>query len=132
RKCIKIYLERHQYGSVTTEDLRAVIEEFTGRSYDRFFDQWLYHAHHPELDVTYNWDEKAKLAKVSIRQTQKFSENVLLFNFPLTIRFKGKSGTVDRTIQVKEKEEDFSFPLESAPEIVRIDPNYTLLATINF
>jgi aminopeptidase N len=132
RKCIKTYLERHLYGNVTTEDLRAVIEESTGRSYDQFFDQWLYHAHHPELDVTYSWDEKAKLARVSIRQTQKLSENVLLFNFPLTIRFKGKSGTVDRTIQVKEKEEDFSFPLGSAPEIVRIDPNYTLLATINF
>ncbi len=132
RKCIKTYLERHQYGNVTTEDLRAVIEEFTGQSYDQFFDQWLYHAHHPELEVTYNWDERAKLAKVSIRQTQRLSENVLLFNFPLTIRFKGKTGTVDRTVQVREKEEEFSFTLDAAPEIVRIDPNYTLLATINF
>ena len=132
RRCIKTYLERHHHANVTTEDLRAVIEELSGNSYDQFFDQWLYHAHHPELDVNYNWDEKTKLAKVSIRQTQKLTDNVLLFNFPLTIRFKGKFGTVDRSIRVKEKEEDFYFSLESAPEIVRPDPDYTLLAKVSF
>jgi aminopeptidase N len=132
RRCIKTYLERHHHANVTTEDLRAVIEELSGNSYDQFFDQWLYHAHHPELDVKFSWDEKTKLAKVSIQQTQKLTDNVVLFNFPLTVRFKGKFGTVDRSIRVKEKEEDFYFPLESAPEIVRLDPDYTLLAKINF
>jgi aminopeptidase N len=128
RRCIKTYLERHQYGNVVTEDLRKVIEELSGRSYDQFFDQWLYHAHHPELEANYSWDEKTKLAKISLRQTQKIDQNVLLFNFPLTIRFKGKFGTVDRSIQVKDKESVFYFPLESAPQIVRLDPALTLLA----
>jgi aminopeptidase N len=132
RRCIKTYLERHQYGNVVTDDLRAVIEELTGRSFDQFFDQWLYHGRQPQLDVTYSWDENTKLAKLTIRQTQKVDENVVLFNFPLTIRFKGKSGSSDRQINVKEKEEDFYFPLESAPEIVRLDPEYTLLAKTTF
>jgi aminopeptidase N len=132
RQCIKTYLERHRYGNVVTEDLRAVIEELSGRSYDQFFDQWLYHAHHPELEAGYSWDEKTRLAKVSIRQTQRLSENVLLFNFPLTLRFKGQFGTADRAVQVKEKEADFYFPLTSAPESVRLDPMYTLLAKVNF
>jgi aminopeptidase N len=132
RRCIKTYLERHQYGSVVTDDLRSVIEELTGRSFDQFFDQWLYHGRQPQLDVSYSWDESSKLAKVSIRQTQKVDENVVLFNFPLTIRFKGKSGTTDKQITVKEREEDFYFPLEAAPEIVRVDPDYTLLAKTTF
>jgi aminopeptidase N len=127
RRCIKTYLERHQYGNVVTEDLRKVIEDLSGQSYDQFFDQWLYHAHYPELNANYSWDEKNKLAKVSLRQTQKIDQNVLLFNFPLTIRFKGKFGSADRTIQVKDKEAEFYFPLESAPQIVRLDPDYTLL-----
>src|SRR5216117_4230475 len=80
RRCIKTYLERHQYGSVVTDDLRAVIEELSGRSYDRFFDQWVYHAHNPELEISYGWEESAKLARVSIRQVQKLGDNVLLFN----------------------------------------------------
>jgi len=132
RRCIKTYLERHQYGSVVTDNLRSVIEELTGRSFDQFFDQWLYHGRQPQLDVSYSWDENTKLARVSIRQTQKVDENVVLFNFPLTIRFKGKSGTTDKQITVREKEEDFYFPLEAAPEIVRLDPEYTLLAKTSF
>jgi aminopeptidase N len=132
RRCIKTYLERHQYGTVVTEDLRAVIEELSGCSYDQFFDQWLYHAHYPELEASYSWDEKAKLAKVSIRQAQKIDSNVLLFNFPLTVQFKGPFGTADRLMQVTQKEEDFYFPMASAPEIVRLDPDYTLLAKISF
>jgi aminopeptidase N len=81
--------------------LRKVIEELSGRSYDHFFDQWLYHAHHPELEASYSWDEKTRLAKVSLRQAQKIDQNVLLFSFPLTIRFKGGFGTVDRPILVR-------------------------------
>jgi len=132
RRCIKTYLERHEYGNVVTDDLRSVIEELSGRSFDQFFDQWLYHGRQPQLDVTYSWEENTKLAKLTIRQTQKVDENVVLFNFPLTIRFKGKSGATDKQITVKEKEEDFYFPLDAAPEIVRVDPEYTLLAKTTF
>jgi aminopeptidase N len=132
RRCIKTYLERHQYGSVVTEDLREVIEEMTGRSYDQFFDQWVYHAHHPELEVSYTWDEATKLARISIRQVQKLDDNVLLFNFPLTIRFMLPSGKIDRTVQVSKKDEDFAFALEEMPKVVRIDPDYTVFAKVTF
>lgn len=132
RQCIKTYVERHQYDTVVTEDLNAVVQELSGRSFDQFFDQWIYHASQPDLAVSYSWDDKTKLAKVSIEQKQKLSEDVLLFNFPLTIRFKTKPATVDRQITVKEKAEDFYFPLAEAPEVVRIDPELTVLAKITF
>jgi aminopeptidase N len=132
RQCVRAYLQRHQFGSVVTEDFRSVIEELSGRSFDQFFDQWLYHGHHPEIEAAYSWDETARLAKVSLRQVQKLSDNVLLFNFPLTIRFKSRSDAIDRAIQVSQKEEDFYFPLDSAPDIVRLDPDYTLLAKLTF
>ncbi|MFO1496951.1 MAG: M1 family metallopeptidase [Verrucomicrobiota bacterium] len=132
RRCIQTYLERNQYGSVVTEDLNSVIEELSGRSYDRFFDQWVYHAHHPELEISYGWNELTKMAKVSINQVQKLSDDVLLFQFPLTVRFQTKAGAVDRQITVKEKSEDFYFVLPDAPKLVRIDPEFTLLAKIRF
>jgi aminopeptidase N len=132
RTCIKTYVERHQYGTAVTEDLNAVVQEFSGRSFDQFFDQWVYHASQPDLAVNYSWDEKGKIAKVTIEQKQKLSEDVLLFNFPLTIRFKTKSAAVDRKITVKEKVEDFYFPLSESPEVVRIDPELTVLAKITF
>ncbi len=132
RRCIRTYLERHQFGNVTTEDLNRVVEELSGRSFDQFFNQYVYHAHHPELTVNYSWDERARLAKLSIQQVQKLSEDVLLFSVPLPVRFHLKSGPVERTLLVKEKAEDFYVPLSEAPEVVRIDPNVTLLAKVNF
>lgn len=132
RKCIQTYVERYQYKNAVTENLNAVIEELSGRSFDRFFDQWVYHAHHPELNVSYAWDEKTKLAKLTISQNQKVTDNVLLFEFPLAVRFKGKSGTHNQTVQVKEQTQEFFFPLPEAPEIVRIDPELELLASISF
>ena len=132
RQCIKTWVERHKFGTVVTEDLRAVVEELSGRSFDQFFDQWVYHTGFPRLDVDYSWDERTKLAKLSVRQTQAVNENVPLFNFPFPVRFKSKSGVVDRVVTVKEKTEDFYFPLEAQPEVVRLDPSVSVLAHINF
>ena len=132
RRCIKTYLERHAFGIVVTEDLNAIIEELSGRSFDRFFDQWVFHAGQPELEVNYSWDDKTKLAKVTVRQTQAVNDNVMLFRFPLTLRFKTKTGVVNHRVEVKDKEEDFYVPLAQAPEIVRVDPEFALLAKVNF
>ncbi|MBI5774253.1 MAG: M1 family metallopeptidase [Verrucomicrobia bacterium] len=132
RRCIQTYLVRHQFKTVVTEDLRAVVEELSGRNYDQFFDQWLYHGGQPELDVIHSWDEKSKLAKVTVKQAQKIGGNVPLFRLPLTIRFTSKSGAVDHRVTVKEKEEDFYCPLKEAPQIVRIDPELALLAKVTF
>ena len=132
RRCVRTYLQRHQFGTVVTEDLNAVVEELSGRSFDQFFDQWVYHAHQPELEINYAWDEPTRLAKLSIRQGQALSDKVVLFNFPLPVRFQTASGAVERQITVKEKEEDFYFALPEAPKLVRIDPDLTLLAKIKF
>lgn len=132
RACITAYLKKHQYGSVTSDDLRAAIETVSGRNFDRFFDQWVHGVGTPVLDASYSWDEKTHLAKLTLKQTQKISEESPLFQFPLTLRFTTKSGRIERTVQVREKAEDFYFPLKEAPESVRIDPDLGLLAKIVF
>jgi len=96
RRCIKTYLERHEFDTVVTEDLNSVIEELSGRSYDRFFDQWVYHGGVPELEISYNWDARSRLARLTVRQTQRVTEQVPLFQFPVAVRFKGRNWSVDR------------------------------------
>ena len=132
RKCVKTYLERHALSSVVTEDFRSVIEELTGRSYDRFFDQWIYHGRHPDLTVGYNWSEKDKLAKISVEQTHEVTEKVMLFHFRTKVRFMIKDEPIDREIVVDSKQHDFYFRLPDEPNIVRFDPDYGLLANIKF
>ncbi len=132
RKIIKTYLERNQFKTVETHDLSTVVEELSGRSYDQFFDQWLFRPHFPELNVAYSWDESAKLAKLSIRQTQPLTNEIHLFNFPLKVRFKVGDQTIDRDLQVKERAEDFYIKLDKAPTTVRLDPELNLLAKTIF
>jgi len=132
RRCITTYLQRHAYANVETSDLQRVVEELSGRSFDRFFDQWLHHGHHPELQVRHSWDEKSRLVKLSISQNQKLGGNVMLFDLPLPIRFLTATGTVDRVLRITAKSEDFQIPLPAAPDLVRIDPDYTVLAKIQF
>lgn len=132
RKAITEYVRRNEYGVVETADLKLVIEEISGRSFERFFDQWLNGIGAPRLTVTQSWDGKQKLAKVTIRQTQKIGEKNPLFQFPLKLRFKGKEFLKDHDVQITEKQHDFYVALPEAPTIVRVDPEYTVLATVDF
>ncbi len=133
RQCVKTYVERNRNRNVVTHDLAAVFEELSGRSWDEFFDQWVYHGGEPELKVAYAWDQGRGQAKLSISQTQKLSERVLLFDFPLPVRFiDEKDESHDFTVRVHETSEDFFFQLPSKPKIVRLDPELTVLAKIDF
>ena len=132
RQVIKTYVQRHALTSVVTEDLNRVVEELSGRSYDQFFDQWVYHGRQPTLTVSYSWDEKSKLAKVSVAQKQALNHNVRLFSFPTKIRFRMASGTVEHNIEITEQEQDFYFPLQDEPELVRFDPEFGVLAKVQF
>ncbi len=132
RQAIRTYLERHRNQVVGTDDLLEVLEEVSGLSWDQFADQWLYHGGVPELGITYSWDAAAKLAKLTVRQNQKVSDAVRLFKFDLPVRFTVEGKPVDFAVTASEVEEDFHFPLTAAPELVRLDPEYTLLAKITF
>lgn len=132
RQCIQTYLQRFAYQSATSQDLQKVVEEISGRSFERFFDQWLNGVGVPVLDVNYEWSEATKLAKVSVKQTQKITEEAPLFQFPLVLRFSSDQETLWKTVQVKEKQEDFFFPLKTVPKSVRVNADLSLLAKINF
>ena len=134
RKGIHAYLERHRNGIATTDDLQAALEEQSGLSFDQFFDQWLYHGGQPELKVEYAWDAASKQAKLNVKQTQKLSSEVMLFRFDFPVRFfvKGQDKPLDFKVTAGKAEEDFFFPLPATPELVRVDPDYTLLAKIEF
>ena len=132
RKGINAYLKKYQFETVVTENLNASLEEVSGRSLDRFFDQWVYNAGNPELKVEYSWDEKTKLARLSVEQMQKITETVALFDIPLTFRFHTKSGDKDESVHLTQKSEDFYFSLSAAPEYVIVDPELALLAKVEF
>ncbi len=134
RLAIRTYLERHRNGIVSTDDLHEVVEEISGLSFDAFFDQWVYHGGFPELKVDYSWDAASKQAKVTVRQTQKVTDQVRLFQFPLPVAFtlKGQKDPIKFTAKITQAEEAFYFALPAQPELMRVDPDYTVLAKMDF
>lgn len=134
RLAIRTYLERHRNGIVSTDDLHEVVEEISGLSFDAFFDQWVYHGGFPELKVDYAWDAASNQAKVTVRQTQKVTDQVRLFQFPLPVAFivKGQKAPLRFTAKITQAEEAFYFALPAQPELMRVDPDYTVLAKVDF
>ncbi len=132
RRCVRDYLQRYALQSVVTDDLQRVLEETTGRSWDRFFDQWVYHAGHPQVKLQYEWLAQEKLAKVTIQQTQKVDQDVMLFQFPTRLRFLVDGHAIDHELLVQQEQQVCYVPLPAQPTLVRFDPDYTVLAEVDF
>ncbi|MGI9456952.1 MAG: M1 family aminopeptidase, partial [Aeoliella sp.] len=132
RKAIKNYRETNALSSVVTADLAESLENATGKELDQFFDQWVYHAGSPVLKVTHKWLPKEKLARVTVEQTQEVNEKALLFEFPTELRFQVDDQVIDHEVTINKKKHEFYVPLAEQPTLIRFDPEYTVLAKVNF
>jgi aminopeptidase N len=135
RQCVAHYLKENGLRSVVTGDLIRACQQQTGLSLQRFFDQWVYHARHPELDVSYAWDESSGLARVSVKQIQKNGDTdkvVGVFAFPVKLRFKTSKGTIDKNVTITKAQHDFHIKLPAKPNIVRFDADFGLLGDVRF
>ncbi len=124
---IRSYYQRYQVGNAVTEDFQRVMEEVSGTNLAPFFKQWIYTAGHPQLNYSYNFDEKKNELVVSIKQIQG-----QLFEFPLEIGIYQEGQVLPQieTIQINQKKQEFRFPIQQAPSSVKIDPNVVQLFEI--
>lgn len=127
-KGVGAYLGRHGSGIVETNDLLRAFEEVSGRSFEQFFDQWVYRPGHPVLKVTVSW-ESGHL-HVKVKQTQKSGE-VPLFAFPLEVEIATKAGKTHRHEKWVAAESDaLVVPLGERPAWVGVDPNFRVIGSI--
>ncbi|HVN28260.1 MAG TPA: DUF3458 domain-containing protein, partial [Candidatus Binataceae bacterium] len=109
---------------------QRAFEDATGRNLDFFFDQWVYKEGHPELEISSSYDDKQKLASITIKQAHKTSETTPIFRFPVTIALMDAEGKeIRHSVEVKEKDNIFHLPSEAAPKAVRVDPGFDVLKT---
>jgi aminopeptidase N len=69
-QAIQTFVQDNAHKTVETVDLLRAIEKATGRNLLFLFDQYVYRGGHPDFKVAYSWDGDAKLAKITITQTQ--------------------------------------------------------------
>src|SRR5262249_36792801 len=128
------------FGNAETNDFKVAIEEATGQNLHWFFDQWLYGAGHPELEVGYEWRREQNLLKLSVKQVQKLEDKTHVFRFPVEIEVV--TVEADEVIEaerrasyrvaVEKAEQDFYFPCESKPRMVLFDKGHRIFKVMRF
>jgi len=68
---LNLYLNTNQFKDAEVADLRLAFEETTGMDLNWFFDQWFLKAGHPELDITYFYDDETFVQQVVITQNTR-------------------------------------------------------------
>jgi aminopeptidase N len=132
---VHTFVQDNAHRTVETIDLLRAIEKSSGRNLSFLFDQYVYRGGHPEYKVSYSWDNDAKLAKLTIAQTQVGEKESDCFDLKLPITFstvKRKSASVLQTltVQVKEKTQTFYIPLSEKPGFASFDAGNHYLKTV--
>jgi len=127
---LRTYIREHRAGLVESSDLREVAARVSGRPLDRFFDQWVYAAGHPELTAVWSYDEASGLVRLDLRQVQKVDALTPLFRAPVEVDLTGEGWTRRFSVQLAGAEQHFSFRTPSRPELFELDRDESLIKTL--
>jgi aminopeptidase N len=127
---VRLFLDRHDDDTATSEDLKRAFADAAGRDLSWFFDQWVYGAGYPVLRVTHDYVAEAKVLRIRIRQKQPEGGGQGLFRLTVPIRIKTAEGFLPARATVFEREHEFELPCASPPLHVRVDDGCWLLARV--
>lgn len=129
---LKRYLKDNEYTDGEAHELRLAFEDVTGRDLNWFFNQWFFGAGHPNIDITYAWDETTKKQRVTITQKQEGKDIAPIFELPLHVDLYDASGRARReTIRLTKRSQTFTFDAPVRPALVNVDADKSLLAIKN-
>ncbi|QEC75741.1 M1 family metallopeptidase [Mucilaginibacter ginsenosidivorax] len=123
-KGLNIYLTTNAFKNAEAQQLRLAMEEASGLDLNWFFNQWYYGAGHPELNISYSWDESSKKQTIYLQQTQ--SGQVFTLPFAVDIYVAGKKER--HPVWMRSKADTLTFTLPSKPDLVNVDGDKLLLA----
>jgi aminopeptidase N len=118
---IREYYRRFRDSNASTEDLRHVMEEASGRDLRWFFQQWLVRAGSPAVEWWWRYNRETKKVEVTITQTQAGEA----YRLPMDVSVGGNIQRVELT----DKSQKFELPAEKAPGVVELDPGMWVLMT---
>ena len=134
-QAINRYLSQHAHQNVTTPDLQHAFELASGQKLDWFFQQWVYQAGFPELRVRYRYSPDKKELELTVQQTQKpDAATPAIFRLPGTqieITLPGNK-VITETININERAQVFTLPLEEAPLRVYFDADERILKKLDY
>jgi aminopeptidase N len=131
RAGIKLYLHKHAFQSVTSEDLRIAFEEASGRDLKLLFDQWVYQPGYPELELA--WKQQDNMLQVQVAQVQSTAGGVpAAFHFPLDVHWQEQGVWRHERFEVTSEDHVFEVPTGGSFDgWIEFDPQAYLPARLN-
>lgn len=132
-EAVTAYLRRHGRSTAETDDFRRALEERSGRSLARFFDQWLLGPGFPELSVSATHDASQRLLRISVDQKQvDAAAGIPCFTFELDVLVDDAGTIRRRTLLVDKPHAELVVDSIHDPAAIVLDPDYRLLARFDF
>ena len=124
KKGIQNYYAKYFNANTNTDEFRTEMEKAAGKDLKLFFKQWLYQPINPTINASWTYNTSTKKLNVHLSQVQQF-----LYNVPVEIGYYKKGSTTPTilTMNLKDKDQVFSFPLAADPEKLELDPRNVLL-----
>ncbi|HEY7192721.1 MAG TPA: M1 family metallopeptidase, partial [Gemmatimonadales bacterium] len=140
---VNVYLKTHAFDNATTDDFRQAVLEATGENLDWFWDQWIYQAGYPELNVTAKYDSGTATLSVVVQQVQQDSSKAdstglryttpTAFRLPVTIRVGTARGDVSTQAELSHRQDTILVrDVKSAPTMVIFDDGNAILKRLSF
>ncbi len=127
---LNLYLNQNAFKSVEAHQLRLAFEEVSGEDLNWFFNQWFFSPGHPELQITYGFDQQAREAVINVEQTQNADRYPAIFQLPVTVAVYS-GGTVQTfPVQIDQRTKELRFACALKPDLIVLDNDRVLLAEI--
>jgi aminopeptidase N len=124
-KSMNLYLTTYKFKSAEAQELRLAFEEVTGQDLNWFWNQWFYGSGHPVLNISYDYDQTSRSAKVFVKQTQPDK----IFKLPVAIDVYQGNGKRRYNVWLENKADTFAFPADTRPDLINVDGDKILLCT---
>jgi aminopeptidase N len=124
-KAVNIYLNRHKFDNVESTDLQKAMEEASGQNLNWFFEQWVYGAGIPKLDVKQTYNPRTRMLKLVVTQTQKLEKGIPeAFILPMNVEAKTAKGVKLEKLDINKRVQTFSIKMDGPPTQLTLDPEY--------
>ena len=132
KKTVSHFLQKHAFQPGDTHDFLTAVKEATGQNLDWFFNQWLLKPGHPVFDIRYAWNSGTRHVNMRIAQVQDTSEGIPVFRTPVIIGIVTPKGKTSHEVWLREQVEEYHFPCDERPLMVRFDEGNYLLKEWTF
>jgi aminopeptidase N len=122
---IRDYYRRYQNQNASTDDLRRVMEQVSGKELGWFFSQWLTRSGVPRLTGSWRYDAATKQVEVELTQAQPGEPYRLPLELGLLL--PGASSMRIERVELTGAQGKFSLAAGAEPSEVVIDPNTWML-----